>query len=166
MIRTLNSTWNIFRYFPYRFKHKYLYPLKTWFKNIWVFRKELANAQPWDYHGLLLLMRRQLITMEECQRVYGNHLNAHKVAKDLRIVIKLLTRLIEDDYSVQTDGEYGWKECEREGWTEMVVLKQREAKYIFPKGTSKQLYKHEVNRKKSDIDMLMSYLKHYQAWWD
>jgi hypothetical protein len=157
---------NNIRYFPYRFKHSHILPLKTWFKNVWIFRKELAHAHPWDYHGLLSLMRKQISRMENCQRVYGNHLNHLKVAKDMRVVIKLLDRLIEDDYTVQTDGEYGWKECEREGWTEMVVIKPREAKYIFPKGSSKQLYKHEANRKKADIEMLMSYLKHYQKWWD
>lgn len=48
----------------------------------------------------------------------------------------------------------------------MVCTKPREARYIFPKGTSKQLYKHEANRKMADIDMLMSYLKHYNRWWD
>ena len=162
----LETTWDNIRFFPYRFKHNHLYPVKVWFRNIWRFRKELAHTYPWDYTGLLLLMRRQLITMEECQRVYGNHLNAHKVAKDLRIVVKLLDRLIEDDYTVQTDGEYNWIPCEKEGFTEMVCSKPREAKYIFPRGTSKQLYKHEANRKKADIDMLMSYLKHYNRWWD
>lgn len=164
-MKKLIEVWDIFRYFPYRFKHKYLYPLKTWFKNIWVFRKELASAQPWDYHGLLLLMRRQLITMEECQRVYGNHLNAHKVAKDLRIVVKLLDRLIEDDYSVQTDGEYDWKEL-GSGFSQMVVVKEREAKYILPKGTNKQLYKHEDSNRKQDIDMLFTYTKQFRRWWD
>ena len=159
------TTWDNIRFFPFRFKHNYLYPVKIWFRNIWRFRKELAHTYPWDYTGLLLLMRRQLITMEECQRVYGNHLNAHKVAKDLRIVIKLLDRLIEDNYDVQTDGEYSWKGIEG-GYSQLVVLKERQPKYIFPKGTSKQLYKHEANRKKADIDMLMSYLKHYQHWWE
>ncbi len=109
-------------------------------------------------------MRRQLITMEECQRVHGNHLNAHKVAKDLRIVIKLLDRLIEDDYSVQTDGEYDWIPCKEDGFTEMVCTKPREAKYIFPKG--KKLYKHEDNMRKQDIEMLFSYMKQYRRWWD
>lgn len=162
----LTTTWDKIRFFPYQIEHKFYYPLKVWFRNIWRFRKELARTYPWDYSGLLLLMRRQLSMMEECQRVYGNHLNAHKVAKDLRIVVKLLDRLIEDDYTVQTNGEYGWKECEREGWTQMVVLKEREPKYIFPKGSSKQLYKHEDNIRKQDIDMLFTYMKQYRHWWD
>lgn len=160
----LTTTWGNIRFLPYRFKYNCLYPVKVWFRNIWRFRKELAHTYPWDYSGLLLLMRRQLITMEECQRVHGNHLNAHKVAKDLRVVIKLLDRLIEDNYNVQTDGEHNWIPCKEDGFTEMVCTKPREAKYIFPKG--KQLYKHEANRKKADIDMLMSYLKHYNRWWD
>ena len=139
----LTTTWDNIRFFPYRLKHNYLYPIKVWFRNIWGFRMELAHTYPWDYSGLLLLMRRQLITMEECQRVHGNHLNAHKVAKDLRIVIKLLDRLLEDDYTVQTEGEYDWiPYCK--GFTEMVCIKPREPKYIFPKGSSKQLYKHET----------------------
>ena len=100
----LTELWDNIRYFPYRFKYKHYYPIKVWFRNIWIFRKELAHTYPWDYSGLLLLMRRQLITMEECQRVHGNHLNAHKVAKDLRTVVKLLDRLIDDNYNVQTDG--------------------------------------------------------------
>lgn len=161
----LTTTWDNIRFFQYRFKHNYLHPLKTWFKNIWVFRKELASAQPWDYHGLLLLMRRQIVTMENCQRVYGNHLNAHKVAKDMRVVIKLLDRLIEDDYSVQTDGEYSWEDLEG-GYSQFVVLKERQPKYIFPKGTSKQLYKHEDNMRKQDIEMLFTYMKQYRKWWD
>jgi hypothetical protein len=162
----LTEVWNNIRYSPYRFKHNYMFPLNTWFKNIWVFRKELAHAQPWDYHGLLLLMRKQIQTMEDGQRVYGNHLNAHKIAKDMRVVIKLLDRLIEDDYTVQTDGKYDWVPCEKEGFTQMVCTEPREAKYIFPKGSSKQLYKHEENRKKADIEMLFKYMKQYRSWWD
>ncbi len=161
----LTTTWDNIRFFPYRFKHNYLYPIKVWWRNIWLFRKELAHTYPWDYSGLLLLMRRQLSTMEECQRVHGNHHNAHKVAKDLRIVIKLLDRLIEDDYNVQTDGEYDWKDLEN-GYSQLLVVKKREPKYIFPKGTSKQLYKHEDNIRKQDIDMLFTYMKQYRRWWD
>ena len=165
-MNSLVELYNRIRFLPWRLKHNYYYPVKTWFKNIWGFRAELANTHPWDYSGLLLLMRRQIITMEGCQRVHGNHLNAHKVAKDLRVVIKLLDRLIEEDYSVMTDGEYGWVDCEPKGCSMMVVLKQREPKYIFPKGTHKQLYKHEENRRKADLDMLLSYFKHYKSWWD
>jgi hypothetical protein len=104
--------------------------------------------------------------MEEQQRVYGNHKNAHKIAKDLRIVIKLLDRLIEEDYSVQTGGEYDRIPCKDKGWTQMLCTKRPQPKYIFPKGTNKQLYKHEENRRKADTEMLMSYLKHYKHWWD
>lgn len=161
----LTTTWGNIRFLPYRFKYNCLYPVKVWFRNIWRFRKELAHTYPWDYSGLLLLMRRQLITMEECQRVSGNHLNAHKVAKDLRVVIKLLDRLIEDDYSVQTDGEYDWKDIEG-GYSQFVVLKERQPKYILPKGTSKQLYKHEDNMRKQDTEMLFTYMKQYRKWWD
>lgn len=161
----LTELWDNIRYFPYRFKYKHYYPIKVWFRNIWIFRKELAHTYPWDYSGLLLLMRRQLITMEECQRVHGNHLNAHKVAKDLRTVVKLLDRLIDDNYNVQTDGEYDWKDLEN-GYSQFLVIKQREPKYIFPKGTSKQLYKHEDNIRKQDIDMLFTYMKQYRRWWD
>ncbi len=103
--------------------------------------------------------------MEECQRVHGNHLNHLKVAKDLRIVVKLLDRLIEDEYTVQTDGEYDWKDLEN-GYSQFLVVKPREPKYIFPKGTSKQLYKHEDNMRKQDIDMLFTYMKQYRHWWD
>lgn len=162
----LDKITTFFSHLHYRFYYHHYYPVKVWFRNILVFRKELANTYPWDYSGLLLLMRRQIITMEEQQRVYGNHTNAHKIAKDLRVVIKLLDRLIEDDYSVQTEGEYSWIPYKEKGWTEMVCTKRPEAKYIFPKGTSKQLYKHEDNRRKADTDMLMSYLKHYKQWWE
>ena len=157
------------RYLPYRLNNFYWYPIKVWFRNIWKFRRELANTYPWDYSGLLLLMRRQIITMEECQRLHGNHVGADKVAKDLRIVVRLLDRLIEDDYDVQTGGEYTWIPCEIKGFTgcsEMICTKPREPKYIFPKGTSKQLYKHEEKIRKQDIDMLMSYLKQYRRWWN
>lgn len=164
-MKKLTDIWNNIRYFHYRFKHNYVYPVKVWLRNIWRFRKELAHTYPWDYSGLLLLMRRQVITMEECQRVHGNHLNAHKVAKDLRIVIKLLDRLIDDNYNVQTEGEYDWKDLEG-GYSQLVVLKERQPKYIFPKGTSKQLYKHEDNIRKQDIDMLFTYMKQYRRWWN
>ena len=162
----LTTTWDKIRFFPYQIEHKSYYPLKVWFRNIWRFRKELSHTYPWDYSGLLLLMRRQLITMEECQRVHGHHLNSHKVAKDLRIVVKLLDRLIEDEYSVQTDGAYDWRPTDIKGCSEMVCIEPREPKYIFPKGTSKQLYKHEDNIRKQDIEMLFTYMKQYRRWWD
>ena len=159
------TTWNSIRYFPYRFNNFYLYHVKVWLRNIWRFRKELAHTYPWDYSGLLLLMRRQVITMEECQRLHGNHVGADKVAKDLRIVKKLLDRLIDDQYDVQTDGEYDWEYLDN-GYSQLIVIKDRQPKYIFPKGTSKQLYKHEDNIRKQDIEMLFTYMKQYRGWWN
>ncbi len=161
----LTITWDTLRYFPYRLKLRIYYPIKTYFINVWKFRSELSQTRGWGYTGLLLLMRRQLIDMEINQRVYGNHLNHLKVAKDIRVTIKLLDRLIEDDYDVQTNGEYDWVEIGG-GWSRRVIKTPRKPKYIFPKGTSKQLYKHEESRRRADIDMLFNCMKQYRHWWN
>jgi len=72
----------------------------TFIRNIFIYRSELARTAPWDYSGLLLLMKRNIKEMYSYQSSVEHFvgLNRDKTCKRMAIVLKSLERLIDDEY--------------------------------------------------------------------
>lgn len=65
--------------------------LIIWFSIIW-------NDRWWDYNFLYRIIRFKLIQTEKKTRIVGCHVNAVRDADNIKKCIKLLDRLIENDY--------------------------------------------------------------------
>lgn len=146
-------------------KHKtssLYYGVKNFLLNIVIFRKTLWRYRSWDWTGLYQGMYDSIKEMENTQRVHGNHVSHQKTAKDMRVCMKLLERLIDEDYMKisgydldvvwERDGEYKGVGCK--------YVKLSPA--VLP-------YRHERTAaiEKQDRELLFKLLcKQSKTWWD
>jgi len=146
----------------YKFKYwlsNIKFKLKNYFRNIWLFRKALANTVQWDYHGILLLMKTQLTSLEENLRLHGHHLNAENHCKRMRECIHLLDRISKDEYS---KADYCIAETDTKGEFMVKVTPL----YDYPKN-SKVISDYTHKQRKKDLDRLFYLMsKHLFSWWD
>ncbi len=135
------------------------YKLKNYFRNIWLFRKALANTVSWDYSGLLHLMQTQLVLMEESIRLHGHHLNRDNHCKRMRECVHLLDRIIKDDY-YKADYDVISSDMSLEFGIKVTPL------YDYPKN-EKTISKYTREQKTRDLERLFYLMnKHVQHWWD
>jgi len=135
------------------------YKLKNYFRNIWLFRKALANTVSWDYSGLLHLMQTQLVLMEESIRLHGHHLNRDNHCKRMRECVHLLDRIIKDDY-YKADYDIISSDMSLEFGIKVTPL------YDYPKN-EKTISKYTREQKTKDLERLFYLMnKHTQSWWD
>lgn len=149
----------IYYWLKYRVWHSIRYDVPNFFRNLYLFRKTLWRYRQWDWSGLYQAMYDSLKGMEEQQRVYGHSVNSHKYAKDIRICLKLLERLIEDDYGTRG---YDYVEGDRgtilSGKFVSKYSEQPEWKHGWKLRVAQQNYEREL------LFKLMA--KHSQGWWD
>lgn len=135
------------------------FKLKNYFRNIWLFRKALANTVCWDYSGLLHLMQTQLVLMEESIRLHGHHLNRDNHCKRMRECVHLLDRIIKDDY-YKADYDVISSDMSLEFGIKVTPL------YDYPKN-EKTISKYTREQKTRDLERLFYLMnKHVQHWWD
>jgi len=135
------------------------YKLKNYFRNIWLFRKALANTVSWDYSGLLHLMQTQLVLMEESIRLHGHHLNRYNHCKRMRECVHLLDRIIKDDY-YKASYDIISSDMSLEFGIKVTPL------YDYPKN-EKTISKYTREQKTKDLERLFYLMnKHAQSWWD
>lgn len=146
-----NKVWHLLRY-----------DIPWFFNNIWRFRKTLWRSRPWDWVGLYQAMLDSLVGMEEQQRVHGHSVNSEKYAKQIRVCIHLLERLIEDDYLIR-DFDYS-------AWDGLPI---RECLRIDPTSKYSECPPYRVSFKvkagiqKADRALLFKILeRHSQSFWD
>ncbi len=77
------------------------YDIPNFFKNIWIFRKELTNYHPWDYSHSLCLLRKSLIASCNHLEFKGQENNETRLKKVyyMRRCIYLLDCIINDLFS-------------------------------------------------------------------
>lgn len=137
-----------------RFLSNSWFKVKNYLINIWIFRNALANTTNWDYHGLLLLIKTQLASMEEAIRLHGYHLNKDNHCKRMRECIWLLKRISEDNYY---KAEYEW--VAGKGIVSIPL-------YDYPKN-AKVISAYMSSQKSKDIERLFYLMNKYiQHWWD
>jgi hypothetical protein len=139
------------------------YKLKNYFRNIWLFRKALANTVSWDYSGLLLLMQTQIMLLEESIRIHGHHLNKDNHCKRMRECVHLLDRIIKDDYY---KADLIWNEPTLDPkWGKVHTIKQVPL-YDYPKN-EKVIKEYARKQRGKDLERLTFLLnKHVLSWWD
>ena len=140
-----------------RFLLRIKYSIRNYFKNIWLFRDALSDSVPWDYSGLLLLMKTQITLMEESTRLFGHHSGKDKHCKRMRECVFLLDRLLEEDYfkgdivSVKNGNLFT---------TKIVPL------YDYPQNP-KVISQLDSLQKKRDVGRLFYLMDKYMfCWWD
>lgn len=114
------------------------------------------NSRPWDYSGCYLVLKDNLTYLSNSIDKYGHHLHKDKDVKKIRVCIKLIDRLLEDDYlKMDLIPESNLFNCD--------FIPQ----YFLPKGKFKGLNKIGENIKKQDRELLFKMLnKHLHSWWD
>jgi hypothetical protein len=123
--------------------------------------------------------------MEKSIRLHGHHVYHLRDAKQIKLAINLLDRLMKDDYHENVfkyhdekwgDTHFNWKELDGEefGYKEKVSAlditrdnvktdkdKEQERKEF------RRLSPKVEEQRKQDIDFLFDYMKkHIQGWWD
>lgn len=96
----LNDVWEIFRYdIPY------------FFKNLWLFRKEMWRFRPWDYHFNIRIWRASLF--ELCEYIDKEGLEIDETRRKkvyyMRRAIHLMDLIISDDFSEIAEKRLGFK---------------------------------------------------------
>ena len=138
------------------------YKLKNYFRNIWVFRKALANTVSWDYTGLFYLMQTQIILMEEAIRLHGHHLNRDNHCKRMRECVHLLDRIIKDEYY---KASYDFVDKHDSVYGKCFGIKVTPL-YDYPKN-EKVIKEYARKQRGKDLERLTFLLnKHVLSWWD
>ena len=133
-----------------------LWDIRHFFENIWSFRKELWRFRRFDHDFNLELYRRSLIETGEYIRDHGIHLNAQKDYESIMIAVRLIDRIIAEEYH---DFYFDFVDspCDTCG---MKLVKKS---HIPKSHRALSLY----DNKKADLEYLYKFLnKHSQRWWD
>ncbi len=133
--------------------------LFVWFKIVW-------KDRDWDFYWVYCLLRFKLNRMSKSFEKYDIHVDVEKKVKQIKIVVALLDRLIEDDYA---DYEYekfgdvryeGTRENRIFNWTENRPFTNEELQ-LLRIASDKEIY-----MRNQDLDLLFSSLrKHIEGWW-
>jgi len=87
------------------------YGIKNFFKNIYTFRRELYDFQPWEYSFNLRLLKKSLEETATSLEQYGyeKDISRNKKVKKIRRAIELLTNEVEGNYIDQAEKILGYE---------------------------------------------------------
>ena len=163
----------------------FYYNIKNGISNLIIWFPVVWRNRPWDHYFIYDVLHKQLTLMERNIRLHGHHVHNLRDAKQIKLAINLLDRLIKDDYHENVfkhhdkkwgDTQINWKEINGEefGYKDQVCalditrdnVKTDEQKAQERKEFRRLTPKVEKQRKQ-DIDFLFNYMKkHIQGWWD
>ena len=159
--------------------------IKNGIPNIFKWLPVIWRNRPWDHYFIYDVLHKQLSLMEEHIRKYGYHVHHKKDAKQIKIAILLIERIMKDEYYENVfknhDEKWGeshlnWKEMDEEefGYKKDVVALDitrdnaitKEQKDQERKEFRRLSLKVEEQRKQ-DINILFEHIKkHIEGWWD
>lgn len=92
------KTWAFFRYDISRF-----------IKNVWRFRKPLANHYWWDHHGMLMFMEKAITHMADNVEEHGMEIDETRLKKvaAMRRAVQLIQNYNQDLYIEMAEAELG-----------------------------------------------------------
>jgi hypothetical protein len=131
-----------------------LYHIRSAIRRFFIYGNFAWGLCEWDYSSLLKIVRFFLIRMSH-SLVNGVLQQDEKILKSVRICIKLLDRLIKDDYNY-------WTNKHSSRWPITQTTGSEEEKKDF-------LYSIYMDDKQRDRDsrLLFSIMdKYYKLWWD
>lgn len=147
--------------------------LIEWFPVIW-------NDRHWDHYFIYQILRHKLHLTEQLIRHHGHHVNHIEDAEKIKICVRLLDRLIKDDYHDNVykhhDEKWGESELVFTDSTDypdcsVVDIKYPNVKTKKDKEQEKKEFRLLINKvqelKDQDIELLFKIMrKHIQSWWD
>lgn len=150
-----------------------IYYVFKWLPVIWKDRQ-------WDYVFILIILRHKLKMMRDFFNEDAIYVGADKDAKDMDLCIKLMNRLIEDDYLMNLFKYHDEKWGELRTHSIQVPDKPDMYKLEFEVPNVKTesdkrkeevqrnfLYKQEYKQKQQDLELLTKMInKHLFYWWD
>ena len=153
------------------------YMIKRGIKNLIIWFPIIWNDRNYDPYYIYVILRKKLIEQEKFIRLHGYHANHLKDARDIKVAILLLDRIIKDEYhkNVFKHHDKKWGDIDIKFIPEgnmnkiEVIRKNIRTKEDEEqeKKESKYLYKKVDMMKKQDIEFLFDHLKkHIEAWWD
>jgi len=159
---------NFFRSIKYGIEN-----LIRWAPTIW-------KDRDWDHWYLYKMLQFKLIQMEKLHRKYGHAVSSEDKANEMKVCIKLLERLINDEYGENVfkhhhkkwgEPHFDWEDCkDREGYSELHITHKHVNSEEDKKQERKEfsrLSKHEELLKRQDIEYLFKMMtKQIQGWWD
>jgi hypothetical protein len=85
--------------------------LKTFFRNVWFFRKQLSKFQWWDYSFTLYLIERSFESMESGLRDKGNEVYESRIKKVMAIARarQIIKNIQEDNFWEEAEKRLGKK---------------------------------------------------------
>jgi len=147
--------------------------LISWFPIVW-------KDRGWDHYFIFVALRHKLHLTEEHIRIHDNHTTAQQTAKQIKLCVNLLDRLIEDEYHEMAFKRHdekwgepklsfidapGYKDCV-EGLITHKHVHTEEDK-VKERKDFKTSYEHEQHLKDQDKKMLFETMNKYiEGWWD
>ncbi len=134
----------------------------NFFKNIFKYRRFLWTNHWWDSHYIFYMLREKLIVDVEYYKKYGCHLHAQNDIDEMEFCIKLLNRIIKDEYISNALMPYNKKYPDWRDLIEYNADKRMQGQRLFHR-----CCKRSDRQEKQDVDYLFKYLsKHITSWWD
>lgn len=141
---------------------------KNFLINIWKYKRFLWNDFWWDSHHIFYMLREKLKNDVKMYKKYAWNLNADGLIEEMELCIKLLNRIIKDEYLdnalIPFDKKYS-------NWMEKNFL-IKDGKYMgFSDKKQSKLFSKAGERSelqlKQDVEYLFKIMnKHILTWWD
>jgi hypothetical protein len=152
--------------------------LIKWFPVVW-------RNRWWDHYFIFDVLHKQLTLMEKNIREYGHHVYNERDARQIKIAILLIERIMKDEYHENVfrhhdkkwgETHFNWKDVDGKEFgykDQMSVLDITRDNAITKEQKDQErkefrrLSPKVEEQKKQDIDFLFDYMKkHIQGWWD
>jgi hypothetical protein len=93
----------------YKFYNFFRRDIGRFVKNVWLFRKALANYYWWDHHGTLVFLETGLTNMSDNMEVRGNEVEESRMKKvaAMRRAVELIKNYNESNYVDMAEAELG-----------------------------------------------------------
>lgn len=148
------KTWAFFRYDIARF-----------IKNVWRFRKPLANHYWWDHHGMLMFMEKAITHMADNVEEHGMEIDETRLKKvaAMRRAVQLIQNYNQDLYIEMAEAELGeiihhpWEFEPVEGKEDLFQLVDHDTPE--EKAHNRKVYDRARELEVSEWNELMSILK-------
>ncbi len=134
--------------------------IKRFFRNLWDYKRFLWENNWWDSYYIFYSLREKLRVDVKYYKKYGIHLYVQKDIDRMEFCIKLLNRIINDEY---LNNALLFFEKEYPNWLDYALTD----KCKYDKKWFRRCSKNSDRQKQQDINYLFKYIgKHIQEFWD
>lgn len=143
-------------------------------KNIFIWAPILIEDRQWDHGFIFIILKKKLELMEKYFLNHAHHVGSEKDAKDMRLAINLIDRLLKDNYMdhafVPHKKKYGESHMSFEK-NRLLIVFDNDPKNEKEREEETRLFKRCCARedylRHQDLELLFNHLnKHILSWWD